>query len=161
VLERWLQEHAGDLVVRNALGDAQLMTGRLAAARASYEQVLQQAPQANAVRNNLANVLLRLNDPGALALAEQALALEPQNAEMLDTAGWAAFKAGKAERGLQLMRQARQRDAASPAIRYHLAAVLVAAGRQDEARNELTAALQPGRGFQERAEAETLLRTLR
>ncbi|HLO95474.1 MAG TPA: tetratricopeptide repeat protein, partial [Burkholderiaceae bacterium] len=76
LLDQWLAKHPSDAVVRNALAEAQVATGQLAAARANYETLLTQT-QSNAVRNNLASVLLRQKDPRALQVAEQALVLEP------------------------------------------------------------------------------------
>ena len=114
--------------------------------------------------NNLANVLLRLKDPGAVKVAEQSVAKNPANASAIDTLGWALYASEKPEdrsRALQLLRDARLRDPGNAEIRYHLSVMLAQAGRKNEARDELDAALKPGKPFESATEAATLLKTLK
>jgi len=162
--EQWVKTHPQDTGVRKALGDGYASTGNLAAARSHYESLLKAAPDDAEVLNNLANVLLRLKDPGAIAVAEKALAKDTANANAIDTLGWILFQAGQSaqvDRALQLLRDARLREPGNPVVRYHLAAVLAQLGRKTEARDEVEAALKAGRGFEEQAAAEGLLKTLR
>ena len=160
-IETWLKTHPGDLIVRRALADERARAGDLTAARAAYETYLKQAPDDAEVLNNLANVLILLKDPGALAVAERALARQPAVPHILGTAGWAAHKAGQNDRALQLLRDARLRDPSNPETRYFLGAVLQSVGRSAEAREELQAALRSDRSFAASADAEALLRTLK
>lgn len=159
--EDWLRQHPRDLGVHRALADGHARAGRYPAARRAYEALLALAPtDANAL-NNLAHVLLRLGDAGALPVAERALASAPGTPHVLGTAGWAAWHAGQPERALQLLRDARLRDPTNPTTRYYLATVLAATSRQAEAREELQAALQAGSAFEHADDARQLLRTLR
>ena len=103
----------------------------------------------------------RLKDPQALPTAEQALAADPTNVSAIDTAGWIAFNMGSLDRATQLLRDARLRNPDSAVIRYHLAAALVKAGRKVEAQDELNTALRSKTTFDGRADAETLLRSLK
>lgn len=160
-LEAWLKTHPRDLIARRALGDAYARAGNLAAARAAYEGLLKLAPDDAEALNNLANVLVLQKDPAALAVAERALARSPAASHILGTTGWAAFKAGQTDRALQLLRDARLRDPDNPQTRYFLGTVLASAGRNDEAREELQAALNADRSFAAAPEAETLLRSLK
>jgi tetratricopeptide (TPR) repeat protein len=159
--QQWIQSRPKDVKARHAVAELLVRTANMRAAKAAYEEILRLSPRDAAALNNLANVQLRLGDRGALATAEQALALQPASATVLDTAGWAAHQAGQHERALQLLRDARVRDPSQPAIRYHLASVLARAGRVAEAKEELTAALAAGAAFEDRAEAQALLRTLK
>jgi len=159
--EDWLRQQPRDLAVHRALADGHARAGRYPAARRAYEALLALAPSDAHALNNLAHVLLRLRDPGALAVAERALASAPGTPHVLGTAGWAAWHAGQTERALQLLRDARLRDPANPSTRYYLATVLAATSRQAEAREELQAALQAGGGFEHAEDARQLLRTLR
>lgn len=160
--EQWLRTQPGDLAVRRALGDAQARAGDMAAARRSYEALLEAAPDDADTLNNLAVVRLALKDvPGALRAADRALALRPQVPHIVGTAGWAAFHAGQTDRALQLLRDARLRDPNNPGTRYFLGAVLAQQGRRGEAREELQAALSAGPGFAYAAEARALLQGLR
>ena len=159
MLEQWLAKRPDDAVVRNALAESLVMFQRLPQARDHYERLLKQTGS-NAVRNNLAEVLLRLKDPRALALANEAVAREPNNPNVLDTAGWAHAEAGQLDRALALLRDARLRQPGAANIRYHLAAVLARKGKRDEALAELRAALASPEGLADRAAAEALLGTL-
>ncbi|MDE2276427.1 MAG: tetratricopeptide repeat protein, partial [Burkholderiales bacterium] len=160
LVEAWVRVHPADTVAANLLAQAHVRSGRFAAAREVYQRLRAARPTDAGVLNDLANVLLALNDLQALATAEQALAADPGNALVIDTAGWAAFRAGKVDRAAQLLRDARLRDPGNGAIRYHLAAVLAQTGRRSEARDELSAALKSGAEFDGRAAAQALLATL-
>lgn len=159
--EGWLKTNPRDLQVQKALGDAHARGGNFAGARRVYEAALKTQPNDVELLNNLANALMRLNDPGALSIAEQALKLAPQSATVIDTAGWANHLAGNQSRALQLLRDARLREPSHPEIRYHLAAVLAKAGRTKEARDELTAILGNEAAFPSSVEAKELMRTLK
>lgn len=159
--DEWLRAHPQDGVVRKALADGQARSRNYAAARLNYEAALKAQPDDSEVMNNLANVLLRLKDPGAAAMAEQALARSPGDVNVIDTLGWALFQAGQRDRALPFLRDARLRDPANPEIRFHLGSVLADAGRSSEAREELDAALKSGRPFEGSAQAQRLLASLR
>jgi len=162
--EAWLKSHPQDQVVRKALGDAYARAGSYAVARTTYGVYLKAMPDDAEVLNNQANVLLRLKDPSAVGMAEQALKKDPGNANSIDTLGWALFKSGQpdqVDRALQLLRDARLREPGNPEIRYHLAEVLAQTGRKTEAQDEIEAALKTGRSFESMADAEVLLKKLR
>lgn len=157
----WLQSNEQDLPTRRLLAELYVKTGNMAAAKTQYEVLRQQAPQDSAAANDLANVLAVLQDPQALKVADQALALAPRDPNVIDTAGWIAHQVGQPERALQLLRDARLRAPEQPVIHYHLGAVLIKAGRKAEAEQELNLALASPAGFDGREQAESLLRVLR
>ena len=162
--EQWTKAHPEDIASRRALADSQARLGQFAQARSGYEAIVKQRPDDAPALNNLANVLLRLQDPSAVKVAEQALAKDAGSANALDTLAWALFKSGDpsaVDRSLQLLRDARLREPGNPDIRYHLAAVLAATGRRTEAQEEAQAALQGGRPFESVAEAQNLLKSLK
>ena len=159
--EQWIKANPRDIPVRKAIGDAYARAGNFAMARSSYEGVLKIVPDDAGVLNNLANVQLRLKDPAAVKTAELALAKAPGNGLVTDTLGWALFQNGQTDRALQLLRDARLREPGNPNIRFHLAAVLANAGRKDEAKGELEAALKAGTAFESAAEAQKLMQSLR
>lgn len=160
-VEQWVQAHPRDVAARRVLADAHARAGNLQAARTAYEEVLKRAPDDSETLNNLANVLILLKDPGALKLAEDAMARRPGVPHIIGTAGWAAFQAGQADRALQLLRDARLRDPDNADTRYFLGAVLASKGRKAEAREELEAALRGGNRFASAKAADELLRTLK
>jgi putative PEP-CTERM system TPR-repeat lipoprotein len=162
VVEQWLKQQPQDVVARRALADGYAQSGQFAAARTGYEALLKSLPNDAGVLNNLANVLLRQKDPGAVAIAERAHAQAPADAAVIDTFGWALFQTGDPanyDRSLQLLRDARLREPGDPSIRYHLATVLAKAGRHQEARSEVQAALASG-GFEYSDQASSLLKSL-
>lgn len=161
IAQQWVATHPGDALVWRALADTQLDARDIAGARRSYEALIKLGTRDADALNNLAQVLILQRDPGALKLAEQALALAPGKPHVVGTAGWAAFKAGQNDRAVQLLRDARLRDPANADTRYYLASVLAAMGRTGEARSELSAALAEGSGLSYRADAQQLLGSLR
>jgi putative PEP-CTERM system TPR-repeat lipoprotein len=159
--EQWVGTRPRDAVVWRALADSQFNAGNLAGARRSYETLLKIENRDADALNNLAHVLMRQKDAGALKVAEQALAAAPSAPHVLGTAGWASFQAGQNDRALQLLRESRLRDPANADTRFFLASVLAALGRHGEARTELTAALADGQALSYRTEAQQLLTKLR
>lgn len=159
--EQWMKAHPNDARTQRALADGYARTGNFAAAKKAYEALLKIVPEDGAALNNLANVLLRLKDPAAITVAEQAVAKFPGSAAVIDTLGWALFQGGQTDKALQLLRDARLRDPSHPEIRFHLATVLAQTGRKTEAREELESALKGGQNFESAADAVALLKTLK
>jgi putative PEP-CTERM system TPR-repeat lipoprotein len=158
--DQWLKTHPRDLAVHKALADGHARAGNFPGAKVAYEGALRLKPDDTEALNNLANVQLRLKDPGAVKTAEAAMASAPGNALVIDTLGWALFQNGQTDRALQLLRDARLRQPGNPEIRYHLAAVLAKAGRNNEAREELDAALKSGSNFESIVDARKLQSSL-
>jgi cellulose synthase operon protein C len=159
--EQWLKTRPQDKVVARALADGYARAGNFAVAKTHYENLVKATPDDAAAMNNLANVLLRLKDPNAVKVAEQAMALAPNSASVIDTLGWALFTAGQTDRAVQLLRDARLREPDNPDIRYHLAVALAQTGRKTEALDEVEAALKITTAFESAADAERLRKTLR
>lgn len=159
--EQWLKTHPKDVAVLRALADGQARTGNYIAARKSYESLQKLAPDDGIILNNLANVLFRLKDPGAVRVAEQAVAKSPGNAFAIDTLGWILFQSGETDRALQFLRDARLRAPDNPEIRYHLAVALATAGRKAEAREELEVAMRGNPVFDGSVDAAVLLKSLK
>lgn len=159
--EQWMKNNPKDALTQRALADGYARSGNFAMAKTAYERLIKISPDDGAALNNLANVMLRLKDPTAVSISEQAVARNPNNAAAIDTLGWALFQAGQTDRALQILRDARLRDPASPEIRYHLAAVLAQTGRPSEAREELETALKSDQIFESSSDASGLLKTLK
>lgn len=140
-LEGWVKTRPNDLPAQKALAESRFRAGQLAAARQSYQLVLAAEAGDAATLNNYAILLQQLNDPGAQAASEKALALAPNNPAYADTLGWILVHKGQLEAGLRHLREARLRSPENGEIRFHLAYALAKNGRQAEARDELNAAL--------------------
>lgn len=160
LLEGWSRRQPDAMPVQAALAEGYLRLGRLKEARSAYQALLGRDPHNAAATNNLAQVLMRLNDPGALAMAEKAVRLAPDDPNALDTLGWLQARSGALDLGLKTLREARLRAPESRELRYHLAWVLHRSGKRDEARSELAAAFGNQGDFESQAEAQTLRREL-
>ena len=155
-----LRQTPNDVAVQLLVGDLHARSGRFADAAGAYKAALKVQPQNAQALNNLANAQLKLKDPAALQTAQAAHKIEPQNPLVIDTLGWVLFQQGQTELALPLLRDARLRAPGNPEIRFHLAKVLAATGRKNEARDELREALRLGNRFDGAADAQALLSSL-
>lgn len=155
-----LRRQPDDATVHKALANLHARAGRFADAASGYTAALKHQPNDAEALNNLANAQLRLQQPAALQTAEQAMALAPDHALVIDTLGWVLLQQGQTARALQLLRDARLREPGNPEIRYHLAQALARSGRPAEARQELVEALNISRQFEGFQDAERLLASL-
>lgn len=81
----------------------------------------------------------------------------PKQPAANDTLGWILVKQGKFNEGLAYLRQAHALEFQQPEVRYHLAVALYGLGRNEEAKQELEAALATDKPFKEAEEARKLL----
>jgi len=161
VLRQWLQTRPKDVAVRHQLG--QVLLGdekRYREAAAMYQTLAQDNPRDVVALNNLAWLQGELNDPKAIATAEQALKLSPENPAILDTLGWLLVNRGQVARGLELLRSASAKAPDAAEIRWHLAVALEQAGDKRGAASELDRLLSSGVTFSQEAEARALLKKL-
>jgi predicted Zn-dependent protease len=161
LVEQWLKTHPNDAGVRHILAQAQLNNKRLKESADNYRILTRANPRDLVAYNNLAWILGELKDPGALAVAEQALKLAPTNPAILDTYGWQLTLAGQANKGLPSLREALKGRPNDPDIRWHLAASLEKSGDKRGAAEELDRLLTSGMEFAQKAQARALLDQLR
>jgi predicted Zn-dependent protease len=93
-------------------------------AQQQYEVLSKVLPSDASVHNDLAYVMLKRHQPGALAVAEKAYQLAPSDASVADTLGWALVESGEVGKGLRYLREAKVRAPNDPEIRDHLAEAL-------------------------------------
>lgn len=159
-LEAWSRQNPTESSVQRVVADGHLRGGNLGAARTGYERLLGKQPDDPELLNNLAQVLLKQGDKGAMGVAERAVRLAPTDAGYLDTLGWVLVHHGHLDRGLGYLRDARLRAPGDPEVHYHMAAVLKQMGRLDEARLEIASALSAGVAFEGLDEARALQQSL-
>jgi len=159
-LEKWVASHAGDRAAQRALGSGYMASGRMDDALTIHERLLADFPEDAAILNNLAILTFKSNDPRSLEFARKAYGFAPKQAATLDTLGWVLVGSGKPGEGLKYLREAHNRAAKDPQIRYHIGAALEKLGRSDEARREVQAALESGRHFDGVEAARALLKKL-
>lgn len=109
--------------------------GKLDSVEADLKKILAMEPDNVEALNALGYTLL--NKPDRYADAEkylqQALKLEPDAAVIIDSYGWLQFKLGHAEKALDYLQKAYEKQQENE-IAAHLAEVLWALGRKDEAK---------------------------
>lgn len=131
-----------DLGVRLEEADRAAKRGDWAAAGKIYSDLRKNGMETNAlVLNNSAMAALETgNLAEALQLARRAVALTPNDAQVVDTLGWALIKSGENNReALALLRKARNAAPGNLEFRWHYAAALNANGRKAAARKEIAA----------------------
>jgi len=121
--------------------------GRLSQAAQLYQNVLQHEPNNVVAINNLAWIICRHeNDPKrALVLAQKALAISPEYADLLDTSGVARYQLGNFDEAIgdfqKSLKLRTEPTSATAASHLHLAKALAALNRRDEAKQQLLSAL--------------------
>ena len=159
-INQWLKEHPDDTMVRVFQGDAYLKEGRVDAAIAQYQAVLQKNPKEVGALNNLAALLQKKNDPHAVGYAERAYQLRPELPAIADTYAMLLLEQGDASHSIQVLRKVLATAPKQAELRFHLAQALVKAGNKAEARQELETALASKQAFSGQDQAKTLLKQL-
>lgn len=160
LLDGWLKQHPGDNAARSYAAEYFIFRGQNKQAIAQYQAILRQAPNNMAILNNLAGLYQNERDSRALATAEQALKLAPDNPAVQDTLGWILLEQGQAQRGLALLRKAAAKAPDAASIRYHYAVALARTGDTAQARDTLEKLLAKTRKFPEAEAAQDLLKRL-
>ena len=163
-LTQWADAHPADPVARSKIGDMLLAKGDYRGAVTHYEQAVKTPNIPLEVRNKLAWVYYKLNDPRALATAEAVVKDGPTYALAVDTLGWIMVEQGDVKGGLPILQRAQALAAANSDISYHVAAALARSGERDAARAALTNLLADkteNQSFESKAEATKLLASLK
>ncbi len=119
--------------------------------------------QNDIVNNNLAMLLVtyRNDDESLKTAAELSEAFrDSKNPAFLDTYGWVNLKLGKNQEALTALKRASKRAPNSAIINYHLGEAYYLDQQYDKAMLSLQKALESGREFEGKAEAEALLSRL-
>lgn len=128
---------------------------RVPEAVAAMRDVLERRPDDPTAQNSLGYTLVDRTRRTAegLALVERAIEAKPDSYAIIDSVGWALYRAGRATEGLAWLERAWERSE-DPEVAAHLGEVLWSLGRRDEAIELWNGALE------EAPENRTLQRTL-
>ncbi len=162
MLAAWVAAHPDDIGAQAALSNLDIKANRLADAAAHLDALLAVRRTDVTALNNLAWIKQQQGDQaGARTLAQRAYFQSP-TPEVADTLGWILARQGEVALALTILPQAtrNQSGAAQASAAYHYGWTLNAAGKPDEAKAQLKAALDSKADFPDRADAQALLNSL-
>ena len=155
-------KNPSNLLVRNLHAQYLFFIRDYKQAQPLYEALIKEPNLLNPAQayNRLALMSIDTSIAKANEYIVKAYELTPDSAKVLDTYGWINALQGNYEESLKLLRDAFSRDAKDPNIRYHLGFTLAKMGRIEEAKQELTFAVNVERPFFSRPQAQSLLDSL-
>jgi len=131
-----------------------------AEAERRLSSMVQRYPRQVLVLNNLASALVEQGKTGGVALAERALAEQPDSPPILDTLASALALDKQYPKALEIQRKAVAAAPEADILRLNLARIAVQAGDKALARTELERLASRGRQFAQQEEVAKLLKTL-
>lgn len=156
----WRKSHPSDAAFVFHLADTAMAQKKNDEAEAHYRQVLALQPDNALAMNNIAWLLAQQRKPGALALAEKAVALLPNRAPLLDTLALAQEAENQLAQAIETQKRAVALAPKDGHMALRLARLYLKAGEKALARNELEALGKLGDRFAGQAEVAELLKTL-
>ena len=156
----WQKENPADALFLSYLGDGALLRKDYLQAEKMYSSVIQLLPNNAMAYNNLAWVSGKLKRDGALAYAEKANVLVPNQPALMDTLAMLLSEKGNYAQALALQNKILALQPQNPLFKLNLAKIHIQGGQNSLARKELEALSQLGSKFSEQLEVTALLTTL-
>ncbi|HSQ72947.1 MAG TPA: XrtA/PEP-CTERM system TPR-repeat protein PrsT [Rubrivivax sp.] len=156
----WAKEHPRDTAFRYYQGDTALARKDFDAAEARYREVLEIQPENALALNNVAWLMAQQKRPGALALAEKANAVLPNQPALMDTLAYVLALEKQPQRAVELQKKAMAQAPQNNGLRLTLARIYLENGDKVNARTELETLAKLGDKFGAQDEVKKLLATL-
>jgi cellulose synthase operon protein C len=156
----WLRDNPKDPVVRMYLAGEAIADKDMASAERLYLSMIQIQPNNAIAYNNLAWVTGQLKKDGAVAYAEKALALVPDQPAYMDTLAMLLMDKNNFAKALEWQNKAVGLQPANGLYRLNLARILVKSGNKDQARKELDEVAKLGDKFGGQAQVAELRKSL-
>lgn len=156
----WMGEHPNDFGFLYAQGDVALARGQLASAESFYRAVLKLSPEHGLAHNNVAWLMQKQGKPGALAHAEKASTLVPDQPAVLDTLALVLLAEGQTAKALEVQKRAVERAPDAPTLRLTLARIYLKSGDKIQAKTELDKLARLGSKFPQQDEVAELLKSV-
>ncbi|MGN6826147.1 XrtA/PEP-CTERM system TPR-repeat protein PrsT [Paucibacter sp. M5-1] len=152
----WRKDRPKDSAFIFYLGDGALLRSDHGQALAFYQEVLKLQPDNPAANNNVAWLLKMAKKPGALAYAEKANRLRPNQPPFMDTLAEIHADAGQFDKALEVQQQAVKLAPEVHLHRLHLARYYLRAGQKSAAQEELKKLAELGDKFAQHDEVKKL-----
>jgi tetratricopeptide (TPR) repeat protein len=161
-LEELVQANPSHTEALTTLGQVRERLGDFAKAADAYEKALETRADSLPALSNLAYIYSEhLNQPQkAIELARRARSMQPGDASIADTLGWALFKQQNYEEALALFQESAPKVPDVPEAQFHLGMASYMMGRPDEAKAAFERALAIGKDFKGKDEAQRRLALL-
>jgi len=157
---QWQKDNPKDPAFIFYLGDRAIAAKDYAGAEKHYAAVIKLQPNNAVAYNNLAWVTGKLNKPGAIALAEKANALGPNQPAFMDTLAMLLSDKGDYAKALELQGKALALQPQNALFKLNLAKIHIKGGKKDLAKKELDELAKLGDKFGGQAEVAALLKGL-
>lgn len=156
----WQRTHAKDAAFPLYLGARALASKDLQESQRQYERVMALQPNNAIALNNLAWVKGQLGRDGALADAQRANALVPNQPAFMDTWAMLLSSANQHDRALELQKRVVQMQPQQLDYKLNLAKIHIKAGHKDAARTLLDELSAAGERYRAQAEVQELKKSL-
>ena len=156
----WVKDNPADDVFLFYVAGSCLDRADYGGAETYYGKFVALRPDSPIALNNLAWLTAKLKKPGAIAYAERANMLMPNQAALMDTLAMLLADNNELKKALDLQRKAVSLKPEVASIRLNLAKLLLRSGDKSEARKELEHLARAGAGSPEYAEASQLIKQL-
>lgn len=156
----WKNDHPKDALFLFHLADLALARGDFDTAEKGYADVIQLQTSNAMAYNNLAWVTAKLNKTGAMAFAEKANSLAPNQPAFMDTLAMLLSAKGEHTNALALQTKALALQPKNPALKLNLVKIYIQSGQKDLAKKELEELAKLGAEFAGQAEVTQLMKVL-
>ena len=154
----WVKDNPRDPAFQFYLSDLAMAQQAWPDAEAAYRRILSIKPDDPVALNNLAWLMVKQSKPGALAFAEKAQGLAPNQPALMDTLALALAADNQIPKALDFEKKAVQRAPDSASLRLNLARLYIRAGNKAQARTELESLAKLGNKFSGQSEVAELLK---
>ena len=158
--DAWISSNPKDTVFLAYIGDGAMLRGEYKSAETIFQKVITVEPANAAALNNIAWVLAKLGQAGAVGYAERAVALHPEQAGLHDTLAMALAADNRLPQAIAVQTKAMTLAPGDNVLRLNMARLHLQAGDKLAARTELQELAKLGDKFRAQAEVARLLQSL-